>query len=104
MAGTYQLWLLYLFPVGGVCADPYVMTANRNANNGILQSSHRTKDACKSACNSDPLCYGLDFDRTITLGCFFFRDQNYQLNTVEKIGTNHYRKRPECGGKSTAGA
>ena len=79
------------------------MTANRNANNGILQSSYRTEDACKSACKADPQCYGLDFDRTITLGCFFFRDQNYQMNTAENIGTNHYRKRLDCGGRTTPG-
>ena len=79
------------------------MTANRNADGGILQSSIRTEDACKKRCEVEPRCYGLDFDRTITLGCFFHREQNYLLNSAEKSGTNHYRKRPDCGGRTTPG-
>ena len=79
------------------------MTANRNANGGTHQSSYQTEEACKSACRSLASCLALDFDTSNTVGnrCYFFTDSNYRLNPEVKAGTNHYRKKSECGGAGT---
>ena len=81
------------------------MTANRNAIGGKLQASYQTEETCKSACTRDATCLALDFDTTNTRSerCYFFTDANYLLNTGAKLGTNHYRKKPDCGGKTTPG-
>ncbi|XP_013409681.1 uncharacterized protein LOC106173188 [Lingula anatina] len=74
------------------------LTPNMNILGGVEQTNLTSLMACVAACNSNPMCFGFDYN-VATSGCYFFFGMAVCGTLRSAPGVNHYKRITVfCGG------